>query len=100
MRVARKHHLCEKYIMNSMEVILAAGGTSASEEMLDTVEIFFIVNEVWSTMVQALPRSPASSALVNINQRDNSYSMLMNQLTNAQRCFLPVSFPVNLPLWQ
>ena len=52
MRVARKHHLCEKYIMNSMEVILAAGGTSASEEMLDTVEIFFIVNEVWSTMVQ------------------------------------------------
>ena len=53
MRVARKHHLCEKYIMNSMEVILAAGGTSASEEMLDTVEIFFIVNEVWSTMVQA-----------------------------------------------
>ena len=72
MRVARKHHLCEKYIMNSMEVILAAGGTSASEEMLDTVEIFFIVNEVWSTMVQALPRSPASSALVNINQRDNS----------------------------
>ena len=72
MRVARKHHLCEKYIMNSMEVILAAGGTSASEEMLDTVEIFFIVNEVWSTMVQALPRSPTSSALVNINQRDNS----------------------------
>ena len=54
MRVARKHHLCEKYIMNSMEVILAAGGTSASEEMLDTVEIFFIVNEVWSTMVQVI----------------------------------------------
>ena len=55
MRIPRKHHMCEKYIMNSMEVILAVGGVSATEEMLDTVEIFFIVNEVWSTMVQYSP---------------------------------------------
>ena len=37
--------------------------------MLDTVEVFFIVNEVWTTMVQSLPRTPVSSAVVNINER-------------------------------
>ena len=50
-------------------VLIDIGGTSASEELLDTVEVFFIVNEVWTVMVQSLPRTPASSAIVNINER-------------------------------
>ena len=55
-----------KFVFN---VLIDIGGTSASEELLDTVEVFFIVNEVWTVMVQSLPRTPASSAIVNINER-------------------------------
>ena len=55
-----------KFVFN---ILIDIGGTSASEELLDTVEVFFIVNEVWTVMVQSLPRTPASSAIVNINER-------------------------------
>ena len=69
MVVSNFSYFFKKYIMNSMEVIFAVGGTSSSGDILDTAEVFLVLSELWSDTVHALPRTIVSSSIVNINQR-------------------------------
>ncbi len=70
MKVPRKHHLCQTYNLNGLEVVLAVGGMDSSSEVLNTVEVFYRSNGLWGILAAAsLPRYIQSSALVNINNR-------------------------------
>ena len=81
-----------KFVFN---ILIDIGGTSASEELLDTVEVFFIVNEVWTVMVQSLPRTPASSAIVNINERMHLIGGLYGVYTQKRLRNIFISWVIN-----
>lgn len=69
MNTPRRNHLCTKYDLNSLVTVLAVGGYDVNDDLLDTVEIFYMVNQLWSVLTKVLPSRISSTALVNLNNR-------------------------------
>ena len=45
MNTPRKRHLCQKYNLNGMEVVLAVGGFDNNDEPIQSIEVFYMINK-------------------------------------------------------
>ena len=67
MAVARKHHLCEKFVFNFLDVVVAVGGYNTDDELLDSVEVYYTVNRLCSRLQHAMPKRILAT-LINVNE--------------------------------